>query len=337
MKIFAYEYVSGGGLMDRAMQHPLIYQGETMLRALVADLLAVPGIEVVTTRDTRLPALDLPDAASVVHCDGQSEDAFNECLAAADAVWPVAPECAGILERVSRKIVRHKRILLGSRAGAIRVASSRLLTAHRLARAGIPVVDTYLAEDDLPSDIATWVVKPDEGVGFGATQIFHNVREAQDWIAEIGDENYVLQPFLQGKPCTLILLCRDGLAQVLSCDEQRFAVRNNQFHYLGTSINGIDGAAPDTTQLARKIVKAVPGLWGYVAVDFMLTDTGPIVLGIYPRLTVSYAGLHAAIGSNPAALVLDLLDKNIDTTKPSFGKAVVNVDAQTFAEKQGKE
>jgi predicted ATP-grasp superfamily ATP-dependent carboligase len=252
-------------------------------------------------------------------------------------VWPIAPECAGILERVSLKIIRDKRVLLGSRPGAVRVAASRMLTAHRLARAGIPVVETYLPEDALPDNATAWVVKPDEGVGFGVTQIFHNTRDALDWVRDISDENYVLQPFLHGKPCTLILLCCGGVAQVLSCDEQRFAVRNSQFHYLGTAVNGISGVAEVYTQLAKKIAKAIPGLWGYVAVDFMLTDTGPIVLAIYPRLTVSYAGLHAAIGSNPAALVLDLLDKKIDTGSPTFGKAVVNVDAQTFgAEKQGE-
>ena len=318
-------------MFDLTMKPPLVYQGDFMLRALVCDLADLYGIEVLTTRDMRLPALDLPASVQVVSCDAQSDEGFKVCLRAADAVWPVAPECAGILERLSLKVVRSRRILLGSRASAVRVAASRLLTARRLARAGIKVVDTYLPSDDLPKDSHAWVVKPDDGVGFNATQIFHGASDALDWIAESGVKNYVLQPFLQGKPCSLSLLCHDGRAHVLSCDEQRFAVRNNQFHYLGTSVNGINGTAAQCDRLAGKIARAIPGLWGYVSVDFILTGAGPVVLGIYPRLTASYAGLRASLGCNPAELVLGLLKENVDVKSFPFNKVVVNVDAQVFA------
>jgi hypothetical protein len=43
-------------------------------------------------------------------------------------------------------------------------------------------------------------------------------------------------------------------------------------------------------------------MWGG---DF--TESGPVVLGVYPRLTASYVGLHASI-CNPVGLVLDLLN-----------------------------
>ncbi|WP_162256943.1 ATP-grasp domain-containing protein [Noviherbaspirillum sp. Root189] len=331
MKIFAYEYGSGGGLFDRTMRPPLVYQGDFMLCALISDLTRLPDIEVITTREPRLPALNLPESVLVVSTDGLTDNGFNHCLRASDAVWPVAPECAGILERLSRKIVRNKRILLGSRASAVRVASSRLLTGHRLARAGVRVIDTYLPHDDLPGDVGAWVVKSDDGVGFHTTQIFHSAKNALDWINESHEKQYVLQPFLHGKPCSLSLLCCRGDAHLLSCDEQRFAVMNSQFHYLGTSVNSIRTGAAECHRLAGKIAKAIPGLWGYVSVDFILTESGPVVLGIYPRLTMSYAGLHASIGCNPAGLVLDLLQKKIDIVPASLNKVVVNVDAQTFS------
>ncbi len=40
--------------------------------------------------------------------------------------------------------------------------------------------------------------------------------------------------------------------------------------------------------------------------DFIETASGPIVIEVNPRLTTSYAGLHRAIGINPAQLVLEL-------------------------------
>jgi len=41
-------------------------------------------------------------------------------------------------------------------------------------------------------------------------------------------------------------------------------------------------------------------------VDFVETPGGPVVIEVNPRLTTSYAGLHRAIGLNPAKLVLGL-------------------------------
>lgn len=333
VKVFVYEFGSGGGLIEKPLHNPLMYQGDTMLRALIWDLAVLPGIDVITMRAPRLAALELPASAVVVSCDGPMDECFNDCLMAADAVWPVAPECAGILEQLSLKIVRSKRILLGSRPGAVRIASSRTLTAHRLVQAGISVVDTYLPDEALPDDVAAWVVKPDDGVGFNTTQIFHDAQSALDWIEGTGEEHYVMQPFLHGKPCGLSLLCGDGMAQVLSCDEQRIAVRNNEFHYLGTTVNGFNDSAAECDRLAQKIASAVPGLWGYVGVDIILTAAGPVVLGIYPRLTASYAGLHASIGCNPAGLVLDLLQKRINPNQPLYDKVAVNVDALAFSTK----
>jgi len=50
----------------------------------------------------------------------------------------------------------------------------------------------------------------------------------------------------------------------------------------------------------------MPGLWGLCGVDFVETGAGPVVIEVNPRLTTSYAGLHRAIGINPAHLVLEL-------------------------------
>jgi predicted ATP-grasp superfamily ATP-dependent carboligase len=301
-----------------------------MLRALIADLAALPGIQVSTTRNSRLPGLDLPASVSVVACDAACDSCFDDCVRTADAVWPVAPESSGILERLSLRILDGKRILLGSKPEAVRTASSKLRTARALATKGIAVVDTYGPDEKLPGNVSAWVVKPDDGVGCIDTRIFHGAERALAWIHAHGKERFVLQPFVQGRSCSLSLLCRDGAAQVLSCNEQRIAVRNNQFHYLGCTVNKYADHARASYSLAQKIARAIPGLWGYVGVDFIMTGDGPVVLEVNPRLTTSYAGLHASIGSNPAALVLGLLDDLDGVERPALMTVPVSVDAEVF-------
>ena len=57
--------------------------------------------------------------------------------------------------------------------------------------------------------------------------------------------------------------------------------------------------------LARRIAAAIPGLRGFVGVDFVLgIDGRATVLEVNPRLTSAYVGLSARLGRNLAAEIL---------------------------------
>ena len=49
---------------------------------------------------------------------------------------------------------------------------------------------------------------------------------------------------------------------------------------------------------------ALPGLRGYVGVDLVLTDAGPVVIEVNPRLTTAYLGVRAVLDENVAAMAL---------------------------------
>jgi predicted ATP-grasp superfamily ATP-dependent carboligase len=346
VKIFVFEYTSGGGLQDHALPDALMRQGAIMHRALIADLLAINDVEVITMRDAGLPALDLRRSARIVPVRGSGAciECFDACVQGADAVWLVAPECGGILEQLSRKVEASGRILLGCEPDAVHLAASKLDTAQRLADAGIAVVATHASEARLPDGPGAWIVKPSHGAACINTRIFSGVQKAWSWIADqdggaargseaAGDAargGYVLQPFAAGQACSLSLLCCDGAVQVLSCNVQRVAVRDNQFHFLGSTVNGIVDVDGELASLARRIVAAIPGLWGYVGVDVIRTLQGIVVLEVNPRMTTSFAGLHAAIKRNPAQLVLDLLAAPLALVQPAFDAVVVSVDADAF-------
>lgn len=305
-------------------------QSDMMLCALLASLCDLPDIEVITLRHPRAPALELHDSVLVVPCDRPFDQRFTDCINLADAVWLIAPETSGLLERLSRKVLRSKRILLGSRPTAVHLAASKMLTARALANAGIPVVDTYLADEVFSATADAWVVKPDDGAGCVDTHIFSSVRTARAWIDSRGVDGKVLQPFVPGRPCSISMLCGGGTARVLSVNEHRVAVRNNQFHELGCTVNSIDDDAGEFALLARKIANAIPGLWGYVGIDFIIGEGGPVVLEVNPRLTLSYVGLQASIGCNPAALVLDLLRGTTSADTPQFKSSAVSVDIEAL-------
>ena len=75
----------------------LVHEGELMLRTLLADLAACPGVELLCSRDARLPPIHGIESIRVGSGD-DSVAAFARGAASADAVWPTAPETARALE-----------------------------------------------------------------------------------------------------------------------------------------------------------------------------------------------------------------------------------------------
>ncbi|MEW7851481.1 ATP-grasp domain-containing protein [Massilia aurea] len=305
----------------RPLPRSLRRQGDLLWRALLSDLGALPGIDVAT-------------AASLAAVP--SSGAF-------DAVWPLVLESGGSLECLSRDILRGRRILLGSAPATVGVTASKLALTRALAAGGVATVatcsphapvtrahvtSTTVTNGVLPNDCGPWVVKPDDGAGCLQTRLFRDRAAALAWIRASAAPGYVLQPFVAGKPGSLSLLCCDGVAQVLACNHERVAMRDNRFHVLGCIVNGLvddDGAL---AHLAQQVTAALPGLWGYVGVSFILTARGAVVLDVNPRLTAAYAGLHASIGRNPAALVLDLLSGRgaLPLPAPPRGHRPISVD-----------
>jgi predicted ATP-grasp superfamily ATP-dependent carboligase len=316
LKVFAFDYATAGGPMTRRLPQSFMRQGDMLLQALRADLQALPDVELTT----------MPSPQDDLQTQPPFSERFEACMQAADAVWPLASESEGLLERLSREILRGKRILLGSAPGAVRVAASKLKVARALSGGGVPVAATYSPHAALPDEHGAWVVKPDDGAGCFNIRLFSDRAAALAWIRADAAERYVLQPFIAGRLGSLSLLCCDGAARVLSCNLERVAMRNNRFHFLGSTVNGLADHDGALDRLAQQVAAAIPSLWGYVGVDFVVTDRGAVVLDVNPRLTAAYAGLHASIGRNPAGLVIELLRGLDAMPAPLAVRRAVSVD-----------
>jgi predicted ATP-grasp superfamily ATP-dependent carboligase len=330
MRIFVYEHITGGGLLDQALPEALAREGSMMLEALLRDLADIQTVEIITSRDPRLPMLNYPAEILVPHSALEADSVFAQGVAMADAVWPIAPETGGVLEHLSQAVLVQKRMLLGSRPGAVRVAASKRATAGHLERAGIAVVPTYAATDDIPDTPQGWVVKPDDGAGCNDTFLFSSLQAAQHWLFRTGgSEHYVLQPYISGKALSLSLLCRSRQAFLLSCNFQRIVMEGDRFHFLGSQVNAYRDEGGVCAALAQSVIAAIPGLWGYVGIDLVQNGTRTVVMEVNPRLTTSYAGLRKALNCNPAALVLSLLDEREAPRLPELSpfKVDVEVDA----------
>ena len=324
-RIFVYEYLSGGGLMagagldtdagTDAASAELLAMGQSMRDAITADLLALEDCQVTVA--TCALASPVPQAATAVRPrDFETAFAFVARQADAhDAVWLVAPETDGLLAQFQRRIDPAR--WLGCDSASIALASSKRSTLMRLADAGIT---TPLAFEQAP-EITRWVVKPDDGAGAMDTRLHRSRDAAVNDAARRSGAAVVIEPWVEGQPMSLSMICSDAGFTLLSINHQRLEIdADGRLSFCGVEVNALpllgtasvrsalspaDAQAATLHDLARRVAQAIPGLRGFVGIDLVWhAQRGPVVIEVNPRVTCAYVGLSHALGRNLAAEVI---------------------------------
>ena len=129
----------------------------------------------------------------------------------------------------------------------------------------------------------------------------------RDWLGDGRWHTHVIQPWIDGEPASLSVLCMGGMARLLSCNRQLIEVSEGELFYRGSKLNDMASHWRACEHIANRVAAVMPGLAAYIGIDAIIGEGAVTVLEINPRLTTSYAGLGQALGCNPAGLVLDLI------------------------------
>lgn len=331
MRIFVVEYITGGGQHGSALNAGLLPEAELMLEALLGDLLEIEDVELLVSRDARLPPLQADCGVFVPRGDADIWAQWRACIDSCDAVWPVMPESGGLLQRISELTLARGRHLIGSRPAAVAVAASKYRTAERLRQAGIAALPAFRVDATIPRLPGPWVVKPDDGVGCEGIEVFPD--HAGLCLALRDRERYrdcIAQPFLDGEAASLSLLCDRGAARLLTVNLQQIVRAGNALALTGLQVNGRVPVDDGYRDLGAAVAAALPGLWGYAGVDLVITPDGPVIVEVNPRLTTSYAGIYSALGVNPAALILQMLCGVAPPARAWGGSNCVNLDLEAL-------
>lgn len=306
MNVLVFEYVTGGGWGEIPLPPALFEEAECMQSALLRDLLETPGLSITALRDDRWPAPpELESAITWRHVAPHEsiQAVWQDSLLQCDAVWPIAPESAGLLERLCHDAESVGKILLNCPARAVRLATSKRNTLARLARHAVPVVPTRKLKGYRP--VFPLVIKPDDGIGCQGIRVLSCDEEWNTALCEVDLSLYVVQPLLSGKSQSLSVLFDQGRAHLLSGNRQIVIRRGHRMQLEAIEVNAFP-LTPAHHALADAVARAVPELWGYAGIDLLDTGGSFTVLEINPRLTTATAGLRDALGINLARAVISL-------------------------------
>ncbi len=307
MRIFLYEWVTGGGLAEESGSLPtsLLAEGTAMLSALAADCVAIEGAQVVVLRDLRLDELPMPDCEVVeIHGKAHHCEEIERLAADADHTLVIAPETDNILLQTNGMVRQAGGQLLAGCDDFVSIAADKHQTAQRLARADVPTPAARLLEADqerLPADFTyPGVLKPVHGAGSQHTLLVSSGRDTPPpypWPRR-------LECYCPGTAVSVAFLCGPTHRTPLPACRQHLT-SDGRFSYTGGSLLQEPDLACRATALAGRALQALPAALGYVGVDLVLgkmaDGSEDFVIEVNPRLTTSYVGLRAASEDNLAA------------------------------------
>jgi len=329
-------------MVDMPLPENLVIEGQLMLDAIVTDLLELEQIQLMVLRDARLAmpifiGADGNYECSLVTPDQGFQTIWQSAIQQVDAVLPIAPEAMGILTGLCADVENAGKLLLNSSSHAVQITSSKLETFRLLHRAGIPVIRTQLFNDALNIS-PPWVIKPDDGVGCDNVVVIDDRQALNNFIEasipnDVDDMNeLIIQPWVVGQAASLSVVFNDKNAFLLTYNKQLIETKQGRVFLNGCRIGEQTKHWALYQSWVKRIAECLPELKGYVGIDIIETEDGPVIVEINPRLTTSYAGIHKALGINPARIILDsfVADFNLIAQKTMHSIRPVNIDLSTL-------
>lgn len=330
MRVLITEFISGGGLVDHPLPTSLKQEGLMMLQALIRDCAFIKGCELVVTKDQRLNLSNNSNNsyAKIVEIERNDNflDRVVELATEVDYIWVVAPEFDGVLHSIITQLERNGIKTLNSDASSIELCADKSQCEKHLSAHNINVV-TSLDAGALANYTGSVILKPRDGAGCENVQVFSCGADALSYLQvnNLDSEGYIAQPLLTGEHCSVSALCLNGKVKILSCNKQML-IDFPQPKLSECIVNAFE-PGEDIQNMVKAVAKALPGLSGYIGIDFIATEQGSVLIEINPRLTTSYIGLHKTLVQNPAQLCLDTeiqqqLPEEIQSTQQSFSVKV---------------
>ncbi|MDD5580907.1 MAG: ATP-grasp domain-containing protein [Methylobacter sp.] len=315
VKILVFEYITGGGFNQQELPDSLSSEGFLMLQALLDNFSGIPGVELIVMLDWRMIGTINTAGINTVMISPEHivSEEFIRLAKQCDAVWPIAPEFDCILQTLCQTVESLGKIVLTSPATAVAIAGNKFKTYQHLSRNNIPTIPTRMFDDRFYSH-GEWMIKQVDGAGCADSYLITGQEDFAALVKQLqGNDQFIIQPHIQGNKISLSCLFKQGHGWLLCANLQKFNIINKQYHLSAIVVNHHSGLS-DYQDLIADIAKALPDLWGYAGIDLIVTADQIWVLEINPRLTTSFAGIYAALGINVVEKVLQLLE----------GKPIIN-------------
>jgi hypothetical protein len=332
MKIFIFEYITGGGFIEDQLPISLVCEGAAMLISVIKGLIN-SSFEINIILDYRL--IDYKDYfmnvnLEVIKKKSEFYSVFKKYITESDYYLIIAPEFDNILKKLTQVAENGNSTdpkNLGCNSNSIDIAGDKLETYYTLKSFKKYLPETRECKiktdiriiNEICKDINYPVIfKPLDGVSGGGISLIKDKNQIKKGIEKImansNLDSFIIQEFIKGSDSSVSLFIKNKNAFPLTLNYQFIKLEDpfEETKYNGGYLPYINDSLDkkEILHLTKRFIKIIPGLNGYVGIDLIISDK-PYIIEINPRLTTSYIGIREL-------LLEDLFTQAILYSKPNI-------------------
>ena len=317
MKIFVQEFASGGGLSEDNLHPTLLLEGFAILRS-ITHYFKSSGFEVITTLDYRLEQLAsylTTDMISLVPKEKSDIKIGLELLKNCDYFLVIAPGSDGILSKYIEKYSETSAQSLNCSIETIEIATQKHRSYRLCSTLGINIPTTFkihrnglcsnVIDDSLnlvqmrtlfSGNILSFptILKPDEGVACEGLVLLTNLEDLEEYLQGSSSEKILIQEYIDGEHISVTMYVTKEHNQLLSINKQSISFDKKHSDYLGGVVNIDHPLAKEIEQLSDQIISNIPGLFGFIGIDYIICNNKIYFIELNPRATTPVSVLLTA-------------------------------------------
>lgn len=232
----------------------------------------------------------------------------------------IAPEDDLIQYKITKILENNNVRIIGSNSKASYICSSKTRTYAKVSNkiTKIPTIKSrvddinYNKIEDILSKNEV-VIKPDDKT---SSDFIYHVSNIEDFkkIMKIYSDNslkeVLIQKYISGNSISISIICNDNYINCISLNSQEINEKEKNITYKGCKTPIKHPLKENIIRTSEIIMKNIPGLKGFVGIDYIIHENEIYFVEINSRITTPFIILHQISENNLTKTLINLILNN---------------------------
>lgn len=310
MKLLVFEYSSV------CLDKHLITEGFYMLKSLLSDLEYVSFFESYYLINEKYDSFNFNNCHAI-YPNSKLEEWLEKNCQNYDYCLFIAPEDDWIQYTLTKILETNDVDILCSNSTASHICSSKYLT-YKHVPSDILKIKTLKIDlnnvnpDKLKSlnDKFDFVIKPDNKTSSNLIYRVQNNKELENVIGLYEKnrvEEVLLQEYIPGEAVSVSILCDGDYVNCISVNSQQIKISEHNLEYVGCVTPIEHPYKKELYSLSKKIIKNIPGLKGFVGIDYIICEDKIYFVEVNARITTPFIVLKEKCNENLTEKIINMI------------------------------
>ncbi|MBE6486602.1 MAG: ATP-grasp domain-containing protein [Methanosphaera stadtmanae] len=313
MKLLVFEYSS------ICLNENLLSEGFNMLKCILNDLDKNSFFEVYYLINKTVDSFNYDNLNAIYLKDDLMEWLKNNSKDYDYALF-IAPEDDLIQYHITKILEENRVGIIGSDSVSSYICSSKKLTYDNVSEDILKINTIKYKSEELDYKIISreinkkeFIVKPDNKTSSDLIFVVDNentCNEVKKMYEKYNIDYLLVQEYIKGTPISVSLICNNNNIIFLSINSQEIIQNDNKIGYTGCKTPIDHPLKNELTEISNNIVKCIPGLKGFVGIDYIIQNEKIYFVEINSRITTPYIVLQKNCNQNLTNSIIEFVLKN---------------------------